>query len=49
MGPISRIMVRPTISEIYDSAPNCTMVSRSRSVSTSPIMKPVMPTSGSDC
>lgn len=36
MGPISWMMVRPTMVGIYDSAPNCTMVGRSRNVSTNP-------------
>jgi len=47
-GAISLISESATIPGSQDSAPNFTKVGRDCMVSTSPIMKPVMATSGND-
>ena len=47
-GAISLISDNATIPGNHDSAPNSARVGRDCNVSTRPIMKPVIPTSGSD-
>ena len=47
-GPISRIMLIPTIAGNHDSAPKRASVGRDCKVSTKPIIKAVKPTNGSE-